>query len=123
MLRELARGYQKIGDAQGIRESISLGRPVEAARTYRKAIALLEPLNRGAAPDQQAVFLLARSYCNLGDVLEAIGQQEAAAESFRSCLSGALELDPERFPGPWRTNLLARAHEQVRKYQRPDAAE
>ena len=89
LARELARAYEKFGDVQGFRYESALSRPAAAAASYRKAIALIEPLESAGTADPEAVFLRGRSSCSLGEVLERTGDSTHAGESYRQCLDAA----------------------------------
>ena len=78
MQRELAAAYQRIGDVQGNPYMPNLGERTEALASYRRALALREPL--GASPQASAVDRagLASALAAVGDVLWAEGDFEGA---------------------------------------------
>jgi serine/threonine protein kinase len=90
MMREVARAYEKFGDLAGFRLEGSAGRPHEALKSYRKALAVLEPLDRGGSADREATFLLARTRCSAGEMIElTAGYTSEALLAYEGCLEAA----------------------------------
>ena len=84
---ELASAYQRVGDVQGNPYQPNLGDTQGASGSYRKAIALLEPMARKNGPAHQEA--LAKALFSLGGLQLALGKPEEAVR-----FSGrALELE------------------------------
>jgi tetratricopeptide (TPR) repeat protein len=78
--RELANAYDKVGQVQGAPGYPNLGDRAGALESYRKALALREPLAAANPRDQDTVVELNRSYQRIGELLQAKGDLKAAAE-------------------------------------------
>jgi tetratricopeptide (TPR) repeat protein len=79
LARELASAYEKVGSVQGARGMPSLGDRAGALASYRKALAIREPL---AASSPQAADIgieLSRSYQFVGDLLAYNGDLQGSA--------------------------------------------
>jgi tetratricopeptide (TPR) repeat protein len=101
---DLARGYVRLGDVLGRLGSGSLGRTDEAARSYRKASALLATLRPGEIDEFDRHLQRAVVHSRLGDVAEAESRSEDAVAEFEKALSerelaaGIREVHPDRDP-------------------------
>jgi eukaryotic-like serine/threonine-protein kinase len=78
--RELATGYERIGDVQGLPRQANLGDPAGAAVSYRKALAIRESLARADPNDLEVRRQLCPNYGRLGDLLLSTGDSKAAIE-------------------------------------------
>jgi serine/threonine protein kinase len=80
--RELARAYEKFGDIYGYRHDNALGQPTIARESYRKAIALLEPMQRDGTIDTESALLLSRCYCSTGSLAGSSHEELTESISF-----------------------------------------
>jgi eukaryotic-like serine/threonine-protein kinase len=78
--RELAVGYEKIGDVQGQPRQANLGDPVGAAVSYKKALAIRESLAAADPSDLGVRRELAPNYGRLSDLLWTTGDPHSAIE-------------------------------------------
>lgn len=78
--RELAVGYEKIGDVQGQPRQANLGDPVGAAVSYKKALAIRESLAAADPNDLGVRRELAPNYGKLSDLLWTTGDPRSAIE-------------------------------------------
>ena len=74
---ELARGYLQLADVLGNPFRPNIGQPARAQESYRKAIAILEPIAAKSPDNREARLYLAKSQLNLG---RSIGFSGASAE-------------------------------------------
>jgi non-specific serine/threonine protein kinase/serine/threonine-protein kinase len=84
---ELARGYLQLADVLGHPFGPNIGEPVRAQETYRKAIAILEPIAAKSPDSREARLLLARGRLMLG---RSIGFNTGSAEA-RQLVQSATE--------------------------------
>ena len=77
---ELVEAYVKFGDVQGNPYQPNLGDTAGAMVSYRKALALAEPLARAAPGSPRAARALARTHSHMGDVLFLTRQMKAATD-------------------------------------------
>lgn len=80
---ELAAGYLKVGDIQGKPYRPNLGDTAGSAVSYRKAIAILDPLTEADPANLEARRYLSLSWQSLGRVEERNSEWETALESER----------------------------------------
>lgn len=73
--KELAAGYQKLGDVQSSTTLGNTGDHTAGIASYRKAVQLREALSRKFPSDWTAQNDLARNYQVLGQALQAVGNQ------------------------------------------------
>ena len=83
--RELATGYEKIGDIQGNPYSANLGDTDGALGSYRKAVAIRESF-RSTQKSTDTEMEIGRSYRGLGDILEAKGNNAESLANYRLSL-------------------------------------
>jgi tetratricopeptide (TPR) repeat protein len=107
--RELILAYLSLGDVLGATDRFSLGRPAEAARWYRKGLALAEKLSDSDPKNVTAKTEIARSAGKLGAVLETDHPLEAI-RLYRRALETSEALLPE---GPDRNALRAAAYSSM----------
>ena len=79
LARELASAYEKVGSAQGARSAPSLGDRAGALASYRKALAIREPLAAASPQDADIGVELSHSYQFVGDLLAYNGDLQGAA--------------------------------------------
>jgi eukaryotic-like serine/threonine-protein kinase len=84
--RELATAYVKVGDVLGYPYMANLGDTAGALQSYRKALAIREPLASTRPDDMQLQGELARNYFRIADVLEATGDFKGAVETVGKAL-------------------------------------
>jgi serine/threonine protein kinase len=75
---EVATAYTRVGEIQGNPYFSNLGQTEDAATSYRKAIALLEPIVTSTSRDHSAVVALARAYSGLADTHYQLDQLKEA---------------------------------------------
>lgn len=90
--REVAAGYERVGDVQGQPRQANLGDPVGAAASYKKALAIRESLAHVNPADLEVRRQLVPSYGKLGDLLLATGDPRGALECSQKGLALAGEL-------------------------------
>jgi tetratricopeptide (TPR) repeat protein len=83
---ELAEGYDKIGDVEGNVASSNLGKPREAAESYRKALALSQSVLARRPTDRHARQVVATSHEGLGLLLAFQGKAAEGLEHYRAAL-------------------------------------
>jgi tetratricopeptide (TPR) repeat protein len=117
--REVAEGYGRLGQIQGVPGIENMGDPGAAKRSYEKALMLLEPLAGRPDPDPQDTFGVINARLRLG-VLSEDGDQRAHLDEARALLEG---LSPDLRARPqsltlegilW--NALATQHLRVKDY-------
>ena len=109
LVRELAEAYQKVGDVQGNPYQANLGDVKGALDSYRKAVALLEPVVRSGHPTASEQATLAGAYLIGGGIQLVAGDPKAAVGMSEKGLALQRELS-EREPGDAKRQMdLARA--------------
>ena len=78
--RELAAGYERIGDVQGQPRQANLGDTAGAAVSYKKALAIRESLAGADPNDLEVRRQLCPNYGKLADLLLSTGDSNAAIE-------------------------------------------
>jgi serine/threonine protein kinase len=81
--KELAAAYERVGDVLGYPYAANLGDKPGALQSYRKALAIREPLAVAAPNDPQLRSSLVETYYRIAQVLEASGNFAEALESVR----------------------------------------
>ena len=76
--KELATAYERVGDVLGYTYLPNLGDTAGALQSYRKALAIREPLATANPDDMQLQGTLARNYFRVANVLEASGDFSGA---------------------------------------------
>jgi eukaryotic-like serine/threonine-protein kinase len=84
--KELATAYERVGDVLGYPYSANLGDTAGALRSYRKALAIRESLAAERPSDMQQQGELAENYFRIANVLESIGDFNAALDAIRKAL-------------------------------------
>lgn len=84
--RELATAYERVGDVLGYTYLANLGDTAGALQSYRKALAIREPLAAARPDDMQLQGELARNYFRIANVLETTGDFKGALETVRKAL-------------------------------------
>ncbi len=84
--RELATAYERVGDVLGNAYFANLGDTAGALQSYRKALAIREPLASANPDDMQFQGELARNYVRVANVLGATGDFNGALETVRKAL-------------------------------------
>jgi non-specific serine/threonine protein kinase/serine/threonine-protein kinase len=84
---ELARAYRRVGDVQGGFREANLGNVAGALASYRKALALQEPLVAASPEDRVLRADLAGTLVALGDVQLITRDLPGALETFRRALA------------------------------------
>lgn len=107
LTRELAEAYERVGDAQGNRFMANLGDYVGAIASYRKAIALLEPLAAGSAATDADREALAKATLTGGALIAAEGDLEGALLLQRRGIAVRQALADEKPNDPARRRDLA----------------
>ena len=87
LARDLAAGYQKIGDVQGNPNAANLGDTQGALKSYRKALELYEALARQQPNDPEIQRELAGNLDSVGAVLAETGDQAGQLDAFRRSLA------------------------------------
>jgi eukaryotic-like serine/threonine-protein kinase len=83
---ELAEAYQRIGNIQGNSNYSNLGDTEGALTSYRKALALQEPLAADEPQNTDVRRHLAQTYTLIGDVLWDMGKLNETLESYKRAL-------------------------------------
>jgi non-specific serine/threonine protein kinase/serine/threonine-protein kinase len=83
---ELAAGYNKIADVEGNPASSNLGQPAQALESYRKALAIAQPVLKSHPDSQQARTVVAQSHEGLGLLLATQGKAAEGLEHFKEAL-------------------------------------
>ena len=91
---ELAKAYEKTGDAQGSPAEPSMGRTRDAAASYEKAIAIEEPLLRRGALDTAQRESLFRAYKMLALLYRQLRDGERAVAVARKGIALSETLSP-----------------------------
>jgi eukaryotic-like serine/threonine-protein kinase len=84
--RELATAYERVGDVLGYTYFANLGDTAGALQSYRKALAIREPLAKANPDDMPLQGELVRNYFRLANVLEANGDFSGALDAVRKAL-------------------------------------
>jgi non-specific serine/threonine protein kinase/serine/threonine-protein kinase len=84
---ELARAYVKVADVLGDAREANLGNVAGALASYRKALALQEPLVAARPLDRSLQTDLARTLRGLGDAHVTMRELPAAIDNYRRALS------------------------------------
>ncbi len=98
LLREMATAYTKIGQIQGNSYFANLGDTAGALSSYRKALALQEPLLLADPNDRALAGENAKTHVGLGDVLYSKGALQEALASYERATAlreAILALEPE----------------------------
>ena len=85
---EVAVGYTKVGDVQGALGAANAGQSGSALDSYRKALAILEPLAAHGL-DERLAMLTAQCHLRRGEILGVQGSRAAAFDEFRLALRDA----------------------------------
>ncbi|MBL8231871.1 MAG: serine/threonine protein kinase [Bryobacterales bacterium] len=108
LIREIARAYMVVAEVQGYAYTSSMANAGDAIATYRKGIALLDPVK---SKSPQVNMMLARIHCGIGKAIELSGDPSLRAEeirrSYSDCLRYARSALAQRPPYLF---LVARAH-------------
>ncbi len=97
---ELAEAYRKVGDVQGNPFNANLGQTEAAFVSYQKAESLLQPLTQ-EAPNEEALYAMARVYDSMGSVQSALDELDTAAQHMRDAIALYVRLanaNPEDIP-------------------------
>src|SRR5277367_3952257 len=84
--KELASAYERVGDVLGYPYAANLGAKQGALSSYRKALAIREPLAAADASDTQLQRDLYETYIRLAQVLESNGNFAEALETLNKVL-------------------------------------
>jgi eukaryotic-like serine/threonine-protein kinase len=84
--RELAAGYERVGDVQSKAGYGNVGNTNAAIASYRKSLVIREALVRANPSDTQDRYYLAETYRALGRILMGTGSAEAAYANLGSAL-------------------------------------
>ncbi len=99
--RELAAGYEKIGDVRGRNADSNLGDTAGALESYRKAFAIRKAIASANPKDKRAQADLAKSYDRVGSIEGEMGKYDSAFSDMRRSLeihkdlAGAAPTDQE----------------------------
>jgi non-specific serine/threonine protein kinase/serine/threonine-protein kinase len=94
LIRELGSAYLRVGDLQGNPGVANIGDSQGALASYRKALAILEPLSVKGDYDSRAEFALALT--RFGDLLWAMGDSPQALIQYQRALALQEELASQR---------------------------
>jgi len=85
--REIARGYEKLGNVLGIEDGVAIGQVREAMTYYGKVVHLLQPfLDRGDL-DRGGKAILGRTHCAIGRLREfTAGKPGSGGADYATCL-------------------------------------
>jgi eukaryotic-like serine/threonine-protein kinase len=91
LLREVALGYDKLGDVQGSQHfyGAHLGDPAGALKSYQKALAIRESLVARAPDDGPSHQDVAASLQRVGDMLVDVGKLDDALATYQRALQEA----------------------------------
>jgi len=89
---ELVEAYSRLGDVQGNPYTPNLGDTAGAMASYRKALAIAEPLARSEPGNTRATRALAGVHLHLGDVLLLTRQTQDAAAHAREATNAFQKL-------------------------------
>jgi non-specific serine/threonine protein kinase/serine/threonine-protein kinase len=95
---DLARGYHRVGDIQGIPSRPNLGDREGAVTSYQRAIDLLTPITTGAHPSRDARIELARTDLSLASTLSVMNRQADARRAVLDAQASSrrvLDLNPK----------------------------
>ncbi|MDY7108655.1 MAG: protein kinase [Planctomycetota bacterium] len=95
--RELALGYNRIGDIQGSIRGRSHGDLKDALASYRKALAIQQEVASRTRRDPGLLRELSLTHLRIGDMLKRIGQTQEALEAYQTALDirqGLLQASP-----------------------------
>ncbi|MBI4751646.1 MAG: protein kinase [Acidobacteria bacterium] len=81
-LRELALGYQKLGDVQGRPDGANLGNTPGALESYRKSVAMFEKVASTNPENPIAQVELSMGYERLGSILRRSGKLDEALDQY-----------------------------------------
>jgi eukaryotic-like serine/threonine-protein kinase len=98
LLRELAAGYQKIGDVQGLDVRSNMGETAAALESYRKAVEILSALVNSNPGDASIRRELAAAYNNYGSIQLQVGNVQKSLEASQKCLQIIQELAQNASP-------------------------
>jgi eukaryotic-like serine/threonine-protein kinase len=98
--RELAAGYERLGDVQGRNTMANIGDGAGALVNYRKALAIRQSIASNSTHANADLAALALDFERIGSILESQGDFKGALEDLRKDLTleeqiGAKEKDPE----------------------------
>jgi serine/threonine protein kinase len=96
--RDLAAGYERVGDIRGGMRNPSLGRPREALENYETARRIREQLLREDPGDPQRQHEMSKSLMRIGDVLLTTGRVGDALTTYGKALNlseTAVATDPD----------------------------
>lgn len=85
--RDLGKAYLRVGSVQGAPNTPSLGDRAGALVSYRKALALLEPLALKAPQNEETGDDLSDAYRSIAELLQYSGDLNGAATSYRKSLA------------------------------------
>ncbi len=105
---ELARGYLQLADVLGNPFRPNIGEPARARESYRKAIAILEPIAAKSPENREARVFLARGKLMLG---RSIGFNAASAEG-RELVQSATE-EFGRLAARWPSDFAVRSQAAI----------
>jgi len=94
--RELASAYERVGDVRGGNVSGSLGDPVGALESYRKAFGICEGLIAANRGDAQARRALARNHQKIGTLLLRTDDPGKGVEHLQAARTLCLDLTGEQ---------------------------
>lgn len=92
---ELVNAYEKVGSVQGSPYRDNLGNFQGALQSFQKAAAILEQLVKASPQNQDLRSQLGRDYGEIGDILDASGDLNAAMDNYRKGLDA---LEAEKHP-------------------------
>ena len=84
--KELAAAYQRVGDVLGYPYIANLGDSTGALQSYRKGIAILEPLVASHPDDNELPGMLADDYFRSSSVMESTGDFHEALNTMKKAL-------------------------------------
>jgi serine/threonine protein kinase len=108
--RELAGGYLRVGEAQGLFSEANLGKPAEARASFEKAVALFEEVRRARPSDPRAVADLARARLDLSSTIESAGDIARALALQRQVIAEIEALGPKESLDPRIETALGTAY-------------
>jgi tetratricopeptide (TPR) repeat protein len=85
--REIARGYEKLGNVLGIEDRVAIGQINEAMTYYGKVVQLLQPFQDRGDLDRGGKAILGRTYCAIGRLREfAASNAGPGGADYAECL-------------------------------------
>jgi tetratricopeptide (TPR) repeat protein/predicted Ser/Thr protein kinase len=90
--REVAEAYVRVGNVIGNPRASNMGDTARALSSYRKALAILEPLSEAGPTDHGTGLVLSRTYIRLGEVEEATGASQPALVHYGQAIDLAGEI-------------------------------